>query len=119
MSSQRLRGYSFATCLAASLAAMQSHAEPYLAVQTGFKCAQCHVNPTGGALRTAFGDAFAQTLMPAKHLDTGADTWTGELNRFLAVGVICAQTANSTKRPAPPRRMISLCTRRASTSMQQ
>jgi hypothetical protein len=37
-------------------------------------------------LRTAFGDVFAQTLLPAKHLDTGADTWAGEINRFLSVG---------------------------------
>jgi hypothetical protein len=66
--------------------ASPAHAEPYLAVQMGFKCGQCHVNPTGGGLRTPFGDAFAQTIMPHQHLDTGADTWTGEINRFLTVG---------------------------------
>jgi hypothetical protein len=66
--------------------AYSAHAEPYLAVQMGFKCGQCHVNPTGGGLRTVFGDAFAQTLLPHKHVDTGADTWVGEINRFLAVG---------------------------------
>jgi len=66
--------------------ARPAHAEPYLAVQMGLKCAQCHVNPTGGGLRTPFGDAFAQSVMPHQHLDTGADTWVGEINRFLSVG---------------------------------
>ena len=66
--------------------ALPAHAEPYLAVQMGLKCGQCHVNPTGGGLRTVFGDAFAQSVLPHKHLDTGADTWVGEINRFLEVG---------------------------------
>jgi len=68
------------------LLACPAHAEPYLAVETGLKCGQCHVNPTGGGLRTAFGDAFAQGVMPQHHLDTGAHTWVGEINRFLSVG---------------------------------
>ena len=68
------------------LSAGGAYAEPYLAVQNGFKCSQCHVNPTGGGLRTAFGDAFAQTVMPATHLDTGTDIWTGSLNSFLRIG---------------------------------
>ena len=66
--------------------AAAAQAEPYLAVAYGFKCGQCHVNPTGGGERTVFGEAFAQTLLPAQHLDTGPDNWTGQLNRFIAVG---------------------------------
>jgi hypothetical protein len=68
------------------LCARPATAEPYLAVQMGFKCMQCHVNPTGGGLRNAFGDAFAQTLLPMHHIDTGADTWTGALNSFISLG---------------------------------
>lgn len=65
---------------------LEAHAEPYLAVQTGFKCGQCHVNPTGGGERTVFGNVFAQTQLAAKRLDTGTDVWTGEINRFLSIG---------------------------------
>jgi hypothetical protein len=69
-----------------ALAAGCAHAEPYLAVRTGLKCTQCHVNPTGGGLRAVYGDVYAQTVLPAMHLDTGKDTWTGDLSSFLRLG---------------------------------
>jgi hypothetical protein len=68
------------------LGAFSARAEPYLAVQLGLKCGQCHVNPTGGGLRTAFGDVFAQTVLAAQHLDTGMDNWTGQLGPYLRAG---------------------------------
>lgn len=68
------------------LASAAAHAEPYLAVQQGLPCVQCHVNPTGGGLRNAFGNAFAQTQLPAHHIDTGDQLWLGELSRFVAMG---------------------------------
>jgi hypothetical protein len=75
-------------CLALALCfmAVRAHAEPYLAVQMGLKCGQCHVNPTGGGLRTAYGDVFAQTLLPQKHIDTGNDVWTGDISKFIRIG---------------------------------
>lgn len=72
--------------LALCCIALRAHAEPYLAVQMGLKCGQCHVNPTGGGLRTSYGDVFAQTLMPHDHVDTGTDIWTGDITKFLRVG---------------------------------
>ena len=68
-------------CIAAPV-----QAEPYLAVQNGFKCSQCHVNPTGGGLRNDYGDVFAQTLMPMNRINTGPDVWTGALNSFIRIG---------------------------------
>jgi hypothetical protein len=81
------------------LLAVEAHAEPYLAVQTGFKCGQCHVNPTGGGERTVFGNIFAQTQLAANHLDTGADIWTGEINRFLSIGGDLRADFEYTKQP--------------------
>lgn len=81
------------------LLAFEAHAEPYLAVQTGFKCGQCHVNPTGGGERTVFGNVFAQTQLAANHIDTGGDLWTGEINRFLSIGGDIRTQAEFTKQP--------------------
>jgi hypothetical protein len=41
-----------------SSAAIQ--AEPYMAVRTGFKCSQCHLNQSGGAGRTEYGQAYTE-----------------------------------------------------------
>ena len=62
-----------------------SFAEPYLAVQKGLKCMLCHTSPSGGGKRTAYGNIYAQAELPARTLDLG-DFWTGELNKYLAVG---------------------------------
>lgn len=75
----------FGAVLLLALAAA-AQAEPYLAVQNGFKCSQCHVNPTGGGMRGTFGNVFAQTLMPWMHIDTGQEAWTGALNSFIGIG---------------------------------
>ncbi len=61
-------------------------AEPYIAVQQGLACGQCHVNPTGGGLRSVVGNAFAQNVLPAHHVDTGDLVWTGTLNNYIAMG---------------------------------
>jgi len=63
-----------------------ANAEPYLAAQMGLKCAQCHVNPTGGGMRSVFGNTFAQTTLAEKRIGSEEDLWTGQVMKFLAVG---------------------------------
>jgi hypothetical protein len=81
------------------LFSLDANAEPYLAVQMGLKCGQCHVNPTGGGERTVYGNVFAQTQLAATHLDTGPDQWTGEVNRFLSIGGDVRGQASFTRKP--------------------
>lgn len=77
-----------------------AHAEPYLAVQAGFKCVQCHVNPTGAGLRNAFGNAFAQTQLAARRVGAeDAELWTGSVGRYLAVGGNLRANASYSKVP--------------------
>lgn len=54
-------------------------AEPYLAIRYGYKCSQCHINPTGGGQRNLFGTIFSQTEMPNRVLSSRA------VNRFLGL----------------------------------
>src|SRR5690242_18203319 len=63
-----------------------ARAEPYFAVMEGFKCAQCHFNPTGGGLRNVFGNAYAQSQLAATRVDTGDATWTGMVGQILSIG---------------------------------
>ena len=69
------------------LTAMSSaRAEPYIAARTGLKCMQCHVNPTGGGMRTLFGETYAQTQLAAKKIGADEDLWTGQIDKFFSVG---------------------------------
>jgi len=63
-----------------------ARAEPYLAVQQGYQCSACHVNPTGGGLRNDFGIVFAENVMPAAGLPEGVPSWSGRVGDFLRLG---------------------------------
>lgn len=79
-----LRVIAAAIVLASACAGVR--AEPYLAVQTGLRCAQCHVNQTGGGMRTPFGNQFAQTQLAANRLPGAAGTWLGQIGSSFGVG---------------------------------
>lgn len=71
----------------AALAPGRANAEPYLAVFKGMHCSSCHSHPSGGGKRSVYGNAFAQTEMPAKRLGApNAPIWTGEVLQWLSVG---------------------------------
>jgi len=77
------------TCalLALLLVAGTAVAEPYLAVEMGFKCNVCHAKPTGGGLRSPFGNIWAQTQMSATRLGPeDMPPWTGQVGDFLSIG---------------------------------
>jgi hypothetical protein len=74
-------------------------AEPYLAVRMGLKCEACHVNPTGGGLRSDFGDVFAQTVLPAHPIRGDWGLWTGEVSKMLRVGGDLRYDFNATQTP--------------------
>lgn len=68
-------------------AAAPAQAEPYLAVHKGVQCSACHSHPAGGGKRTVYGNAFAQIEMPAMQVGkTEGGLWTGEVNRWFAIG---------------------------------
>jgi hypothetical protein len=60
-----------------------AQAEPYFAIQTGYKCRVCHVSPTGGGMRTAFGATYAQTSLSRRLV---GDLWDDKVGGTLSVG---------------------------------
>lgn len=60
-------------------------AEPYLAVGKGMQCGTCHVSPTGGGMRTRYGNVFAQTEFIERRLGE-RKLWSGEIGKYLGVG---------------------------------
>lgn len=70
----------------ALLCAPSVHAEPWIAVQQGMKCASCHVNASGGGMRNAYGNLYAQMTLAAQSLAATDAKWTGRVNDHLAAG---------------------------------
>jgi len=88
--------------LALLLACGRADAEPHLAALSGLRCSRCHVSPTGGGKRTAYGALYAQAELtlqggrpllapPGPSSASGgavllATLPTGEVTDWLAVG---------------------------------
>lgn len=93
-----------ATCVAivALVAAQAARAEPYLALQQGYKCATCHVNPTGGGLRNAFGTVFTENVLPANSLPASFPVWSGAILDRLRLGADLRASDTETMVPDQP-----------------
>ncbi len=69
-----------------SLLCALSQAEPYIATEKGLQCSACHTHAAGGGKRTAYGNIYAQTEMPAQPADNNAAFWDGQISKWLSLG---------------------------------
>jgi len=70
------------------LGSVPAKSEPHIAVRTGFKCGQCHVNKTGGGKRTEFGMIYAHTnlVMNRVRSSTSRGFVDGKIGSGLSMG---------------------------------
>ena len=99
-------------------------AEPYLAIQEGYKCSKCHVNMTGGGKRNDFANIYVQTRLvnnffdwrrykidsdeeideeenPLK-TDSSSSFFSGRLNDYIAIGADFRVLLERTEEPGSP-----------------
>lgn len=68
------------------LLCLTAQAEPYIAIEKGLQCSACHTHAAGGGKRTAYGNIYAQTEMPALSAENNAGYWNGQVSQWLSVG---------------------------------
>jgi hypothetical protein len=99
----RLVGALLTVFLLAGTAAL---AEPAIALRTGYACSQCHLNHTGGGMRTPFGSLYGQLTLPQRLLrwrdgenllpaDPDARLAIGADARFQALAISSPDTASA------------------------
>jgi hypothetical protein len=59
-----------------------AHAEPRFALREGVRCGHCHVNRTGGGMRTPFGVSFSQSNLSTWRAEGAFDPYAGESLAF-------------------------------------
>jgi len=59
---------------------------PRFALTTGAKCSSCHVNPTGGQMRTEYGSTFSPDLLPLRASRDEDFAFSGKLNDNISIG---------------------------------
>lgn len=105
MVEQRLIVILSVTTLAVTVAGpLRAADEPYLALRTGLKCSQCHVNRTGGGGRNDFGSAWAQTQLPTKSLAFR----NRAINDWIAIGADLRARVSGLVSDATPRTTFEL-----------
>ena len=92
-------------CAAVLSWAGEVSAEPYLAVREGYKCSACHVNKTGGGMRTSFVAVHAQDILHYpdwfSELTSPADQFSGEINKYVSIGADLRVDATATFQDTP------------------
>ncbi len=76
----------------------ETRAEPFLAVENGYHCKQCHVSPAGGGLRNRFGTVFSNSLLPVN--PGSAASPPGILGDWLTLGVDARASASQRENDA-------------------
>ena len=59
---------------------------PRFALMMGARCSSCHVNPTGGQMRSDYGVTFSSDKLPIEDLRDSDFTFTGKLNENISLG---------------------------------
>ncbi len=59
---------------------------PRFALMAGAKCASCHINPTGGLMRTEYGIGYSTEKVPLEALKDTEFTFSGKLNDNISLG---------------------------------
>ncbi len=85
-----MRWWIIGLCVSVLWAASPAAAEPYIGLREGYKCSACHVNMTGGGMRTSFVSAHAREILHYPdwfaRLTKPAEAFSGEVNQYVALG---------------------------------